>query len=124
MDSGVRGAEKILDSGNKPDAFMAATDVMAIGVIKCLKNRGISVPEDVNVIGFDNIPLTTLIEPSLTTIAQPIKKLGIEAMNILIKKINNDSYSAQVELDGKLIVRGSTEKRKEDGDEVNKSYLY
>jgi len=82
---------------------------MAIGAIKYLKYAGISIPEDVNVIGFDNISLCTLIEPNLTTIAQLIKDLGRIATNILIEKINNpeEEYKKLI-LKSKLIIRRST----------------
>jgi DNA-binding LacI/PurR family transcriptional regulator len=110
MKSGYAGAKCLMDLKNPPDAIMAATDVMAIGVIKYLKYADISVPDEVNVIGFDNISLANLIEPALTTIAQPIRDLGMEAVNIIVKKINDPKMeNKQITLDGQLIVRRSTD---------------
>ncbi|MFW6270224.1 MAG: LacI family DNA-binding transcriptional regulator [Bacillota bacterium] len=114
MKSGFRGAEKLLKNNKKLDAIMAATDVMALGALKYLKYAGYSIPEDINIVGFDNISLSSLIEPGLTTLAQPIKKLGELSTEILINKMKNEKSSGkqQIELEGDLIIRGSTEKEK------------
>lgn len=72
-----------------PDGIMSATDVMAIGALKELAVAGIPVPRQVKVIGFDNIPLSELTQPSLTTIAQPILDLGSQAAELLLKRIRN-----------------------------------
>lgn len=109
--SGFEGAKYLMEKDSSPDAIVGASDAMAIGVLKYLKATGISVPDEVNVVGFDNISLSTMINPALTTIAQPIKKLGEEAVNIVIERIKNpDLDNKKLKLDGELIVRGSTEK--------------
>ncbi|MFW6007614.1 MAG: LacI family DNA-binding transcriptional regulator [Halanaerobiales bacterium] len=113
MESGFKGARELLNSDKKLDAIMAATDVMAIGAIKYLKYSGLQVPDDINVVGFDNISLSSLIEPGLTTIAQPIQKLGKKSTEILIKQMQGEkSENNQIILEGDLIKRGSTEKNK------------
>lgn len=110
MKSGFEGAKYLMSINNPPDAIMAASDAMAIGAIKYLKYAGFSIPGDVNVVGFDNIFLSTLVEPALTTISQPIKELGREAVKILIDKINNpEMENKQIKLEGELIIRRSTE---------------
>ncbi len=110
MRSGYDGAKYLMESDHPPNAIMASTDVMAIGALKYLKKAGIRIPEDVNIIGFDNIPLCTLVEPELTTIAQPIRDLGRKAAQIIFDKIADPSLgNIQLTLEGKLIVRRSTD---------------
>jgi LacI family transcriptional regulator len=110
IEMGINGARYLMSLENPPDAIMASIDTMAIGAIKYLKSAGYSVPGDVKVIGYDNIDLCTLIEPTLTTIAQPIYRLGTEAANILINKIKGESsIKDQIVFDAELIIRESTE---------------
>jgi LacI family transcriptional regulator len=109
MDVGMEGAKFLMNLPNKPDAIMAPTDVIAIGAIKYLKGQGIRIPQDVKIVGYDNIALCTLVDPMLTTIAQPIKEIGAQAARILINKINGVvNEKEQLVLDTKLIVREST----------------
>ena len=109
IDIGMNGAKYFMSLENPPDAIMASIDTMAIGAMKYLKSAGYDIPGDVKVIGFDNIDLCTLIEPTLTTIAQPIQALGTEAANILIKKIRGEvNIKEQVVFETELIIRGST----------------
>jgi DNA-binding LacI/PurR family transcriptional regulator len=92
-----------------PDAIMAATDYMAISIIKHLKISGIKIPEQIKVVGYDNISLCEFVEPMLTTIAQPIKQIGRTAAEILIKKANGiTDVEDRVIFKGKLVVREST----------------
>lgn len=110
LKSGYQGAEKLMSLEKPPEAIVAATDLMAFGVLKYLKKAGIKVPDEVNVVGFDNISINNIVEPTLTTYAQPIEKLGKEAVRILLNKIENPSgEEEQLILEGKLIIRDSTE---------------
>lgn len=109
IEVGKSGAEYFMKLKNPPDAIMASIDTMAIGAIKYLKGAGFSVPQDIKVIGYDNINLCEIIEPSLTTIGQPIKKLGSEAAKILISKINGEeNVENQKVFYPKFIIREST----------------
>lgn len=92
----------------KPDAILAAIDTMAIGCIQGLKKEGIRVPEDISIIGYDNISLSELIDPPLTTIAQPIRQLGRTAAEIVIAKIEGRKIEDKIEFEGELILRDST----------------
>ncbi|MGI6777820.1 MAG: LacI family DNA-binding transcriptional regulator [Acetivibrionales bacterium] len=108
MEVGVNGAKYFMSLQNPPDAIMASIDTMAIGAIKYLKSAGYSVPGDVKVIGYDNIDLCTIIEPALTTIAQPIHSLGSEAAKILISKINGEkNIKDQIVFQPEFIIRDS-----------------
>ena len=93
-----------------PTAIVAENDILAIGSIKYFLQSKIRVPEDVAVIGFDNIMLSAMYEPSLSTISLPIDKMGEEAVKLLITGINKAyTKSKQVILNNNLIIRNSTD---------------
>ncbi len=115
MESGYAAAEYfhkggLVQGGLVPDAIMAATDVMAIGAIKYCRKAGLEIPKDIAVVGFDNIGLCGIVEPSLTTIAQPIGELGRAAAGIIIESIESGSIRKQrIVMQSSLVIRGSTE---------------
>lgn len=96
--------DKLLADGVRPDAIFATSDPKAIGAIRALKDRGLSVPEDISVMGFDNIDMVGLIDPPLTTMAQPFYEMGARACKRLIKiiesnrrpKVKIDMLSAEI----------------------------
>ena len=97
-----------LDSGkNLPDAIFAANDVSAIGVLEALRDGGVKVPEQVSVMGCDDIETTRLFSPTVTTIRTFFEKQGIIAVEQLIKMINGEP-GALTTIDGRIIPRGST----------------
>lgn len=109
LEIGKEGAEYFMSLDNPPDAIVATVDIMAVGVIKYLNANGYKIPNDVSVIGYDNISLSTIIEPSLTTIAQPTRKIGQEAARILIDKINGvKNCTDQIIFEPEFIIREST----------------
>ena len=109
MDSGFNAAAYFMNLPTPPDAIMAAADIMAVGALHCLARLEIDVPKDVQVIGFDNIQLSRLVNPQLTTIAQPILDLGRTAAHTIIQKIaSKDLSQTQRILGSSLILRGST----------------
>jgi LacI family transcriptional regulator len=112
MQSGSEAARSFLQCDVPPQAVMAATDVMAIGALKYIKKTDKTIPDDINIIGFDNIALTELVDPSLTTIAQPIFELGKTAAELLLEQIANiPNYShKKIFMEGRLIERESTAK--------------
>ena len=73
----------------KPDAVFAASDVTAIGAIRIIQDKGLRVPEDIAIIGFDDIPIPTLPTVQLTTVRQPVEELGVAAVELLIDLIEN-----------------------------------
>ena len=84
---------------------------MAVGALKALHERGIRVPEEVKVCGFDGIGLTEITEPELTTVAQPIYEMGGLAARILLDEIESGvRENTMIELDVTLIPRKSTQK--------------
>ena len=80
---------------------------MAIGIIKCFKEYGINVPEDVSVIGFDDIPISEYITPKLTTVSRPKYELGVRAAEKLFCGINGESITGCEILPVDLIIRES-----------------
>jgi len=107
---GAFEATKKLLMKSRPTAIIAVTDLMAIGVLKCLNDKGFSIPKEIAIGGFDNISLTSMMSPSLTTVAQPIQMLAQKATDQLIKRIENRYVrNRDIELQNRLIIRDSTE---------------
>ena len=115
--SGYDAMEKMIASGNLPEAIFAANDMMALGVLEACRHADIRIPEDLVLIGHDNISISNLVYPALTTMAQPKYKLGRQASKMLIDLINikqkkgsldkEDFFADQI-LETKLVRRGST----------------
>ncbi len=95
--------------GILPDAVFSANDEMAIGIMKSFIEIGIRVPEDVAVVGFDNIPISEYVQPSLTTVRQPMYDMGAVAAQFLFQALNGNSELQPVLLPTELIVRNSSQ---------------
>ena len=108
----VLGARQLLqDRKNPVTAIVCASDLMAYGVLREAKEQGYSIPEDLSVIGFDDIPMSRESQPKLTTIRQPITTLGSLASHQLINQIENKQDSigpVKQVIKTKLVVRNST----------------
>jgi LacI family transcriptional regulator len=105
---GFSGASTLLDLPDSPTAIFASNDVMAMGVMDAVRNRGLRVPDDVSVIGFDDIPQASLIRPALTTIRQPLEKMGRVATQMLLESLSQPPKKiGRIELPTELIVRDS-----------------
>lgn len=99
----------ILSLPNRPDAVFACSDVFALAVVNAAKKLNLNVPEDVSVVGFDNVYLSTMTDPSITTIEQPSYQLGLQACELLLEKIKSPKAPIkQIILDTELVVREST----------------
>jgi DNA-binding LacI/PurR family transcriptional regulator len=107
-DMGFNGAKHLFSTGGQVDAIMAAADPIAMGAVKYLKYQGIRIPGEIRVIGFDNNEFCEVIDPPLTTIAQPISRIGTTAAQILFNKIAGNTAEERVFFDGELIQRDST----------------
>jgi LacI family repressor for deo operon, udp, cdd, tsx, nupC, and nupG len=108
IESGYDGALRLLALESKPTAIFAANDEMALGVIKAVKKMGYHIPDDIAVVGFDNIKLASLLEPTLTTVSQPRYDIGVKVMEILLKLMNGESVTErQYILPCELIIRQS-----------------
>lgn len=84
---GIEAVGGLLTLRELPTAVFAVSDTLAIGAIKALRRAGRKVPEDIAVVGFDNIPLSQVFEPSITTIAQPMRAIGSVAAELLLERL-------------------------------------
>lgn len=107
---GLRAAEAVLAGGYAPTAIFAANDLMAIGVMQALRDRGIDIPGDIAVVGFDDIPASRLVTPSLTTVAQFQGDMGVRAAQIMMERLRGSRPGAgtALEMPFSLIERGSS----------------
>lgn len=107
--SGYDCMAKILRSGTKFDAVIAANDFMAIGALSAIREAGLRVPEEIEVIGFDGIDIGEYITPPLSTIAQPAYEMGRKSAELLFKMINGKRIEQPfVRMEAQLILRGTT----------------
>ena len=106
---GYNGAIAMLDLPNPPTAIFASNDVMAMGVMDAVRSRGLRVPDDISVVGFDNIPQSAMVFPPLTTVQQPLEQMGRVAAQMLLGILNGvEQVTNRIELPTELIVRSST----------------
>ncbi|HEY4090408.1 MAG TPA: LacI family DNA-binding transcriptional regulator [Luteibacter sp.] len=109
IEAGERAIELFLSQGHPFSAVFCSNDEMAIGAMRALISRGLRVPEDVSIVGFDDIRFSRYTSPSLTTVAQPKNALGREAMTMLIELLNDPEVPPRKRvLSAELVVRGST----------------
>lgn len=110
IESGARAALDLLDSGEPFSAIFASNDAMAIGALRALRDRGLRVPDDVSLVGVDDILLASFVDPPLTTVAQDKQEAGERAVASLIDRIEGRFTGGRREtlLDTQLIVRRST----------------
>ncbi len=108
IESGRLAVEQLFMRDTLPSAFMCVNDATAVGVINGLNARGYDLPNDFSVIGFDDVPQATYVNPALTTIRQPRTAIGRQAMSLLIKSLSDRPTERQeILLMPDLIVRGS-----------------
>jgi len=110
-DMAVSAAFQLLNSDQRPDAFFASSDVYAAAAIKAVRRSGLEVPKDIAILGFDNIELSTMCTPSITTVNQPKFQLGLLSCEMLIKRISGEQIPiSSMYMDTELIVRETTQK--------------
>jgi LacI family transcriptional regulator len=110
--SGREMAGRLLTLEHPPTAIFASNDMMAIGALHTAKKLGVHVPEDLSLVGFDNIFLSSLVDPALTSVAQPAYRLGELAVEKLISRITGEETATYSEicLPTELVVRSSTQR--------------
>lgn len=97
----------IADNKDIPTAFFSSNDEMAIGAIKALQENNIRVPEDVAIVGFDDIVISSYIQPKLTTVRRPMYELGSFAAHMLLTMLSGKSMNSSMVLSTELVVRES-----------------
>lgn len=108
QEEGRRAAETLLSLEPQPTAILALSDQLALGAIKAVTQQGLSVPEDISVAGFDDIPEASRSTPGLTTIRQPHVEKGLKAGRRLIAQLRGEDVQESEILPSRLVVRGST----------------
>ncbi len=102
---------KLLDKHPEITAISCGNDILALGALSGARERGISVPDQLSIVGFDNLELIAYLSPALTTINSPSKRMGDQAADYLIRQIQNEKISIErKELKADLIIRDTTAK--------------
>jgi len=112
--SGYVATKKLLQLKDRPTAIFASNDLMAFGAINAAKSLGLTIPDDLAVIGFDNIALSSYFDPPLTTVEIPMYELGIGAMQMFMNLISGKGFDRIKFYKTSLLIRGSTQKKRTD----------
>jgi LacI family transcriptional regulator len=113
FENGYRLTEELLAKKKKFTALLAFDDLTALGAVRALSKAGIKVPEHCSVVGFDDVALSALSAPALTTVRQPLETMGSTAVNIVMDAIkagheNRESAPVSIKLHPELVIREST----------------
>ena len=106
--SGISAARQLLDRPDRPTAVFCISDVLAMGAIRAAGGLGIRVPEELSVVGFDDVEYATMMNPMLTTVSQPLYPLGKTSARMLIDQIESGEGKGKIFLEHKLVIRDST----------------
>lgn len=106
--------KEVLNLKDRPTAIFCANDSLAIGCYKAIQEAALKVPDDISVVGFNDISMTKYLVPPLTTVHVPMDFMGEEAVNLLSERINtNREISMHVSVPAKLVIRESVSRRKD-----------
>ena len=106
---GAEAARALFDLPDPPTAVFAFNDPIALGALRAAHERGLRVPDDVSIVGFDDWPVATAVTPALTTVRQPLAEMGHAALNLLLRLARTgEREQIHVELPTRLVIRGST----------------
>ena len=109
INGGYEVAQRLLALAHRPTAIFALSDAMAVGVLRAACDRGLSVPQDLSVMGFDDVEIASVTTPALTTVQQPLQGLGRVGANVLWQLLQGEQLDAtRIELSTRLVVRDST----------------
>lgn len=108
FENGMSLTKELLITNDLPTAVFAISDSLACGCIRALSEAKIRVPDDVEVMGFDNINVADMINPPLSTVSQPMQQIGITAINLLASKIYDNSVFHEIYLDHEIVLRKTT----------------
>ena len=110
IDGGASAFHRAWALGLRPTALLCMSDAMAIGAMSAARELGLRIPDDLSVVGFDDIDLAAHVEPALTTVHQPIRQKGSDAVRLLLAEVEqrDTNRPEHVRLETRLIIRGST----------------
>jgi LacI family transcriptional regulator len=111
IEDGKNSMQQLIDNSIIPDGIFASSDRIAIGAMKVLKSHGYKIPEDCRVMGFSESNLADVVEPSLSTVAQPTIEMGRKTAELMIQQLESETYiePETIKLNGRLVIRESTE---------------
>lgn len=111
VEGGYIAAKQLLRTQSTPTAIFAANDLMAMGALEAIKSEGLRVPQDIAIVGYDNIKMSNLVEPKLTTVFNPVYKMGLTAARLLfdslVRNQNKNTSVREIFLKPNLVVRKS-----------------
>jgi LacI family transcriptional regulator len=109
VEGGFDAAARLLELPDRPTAIFAFNDPLAIGAMRAARSRGLRVPEEVSIVGFDDTIEAQFVTPGLTTVRQPLTEMGRMAVSLLVRLLENQAHATlHVELATTLVIRGST----------------
>lgn len=114
LEEGKAAARTLLAPGDGPTAILATSDLLAFGVVEMAAEMGLAVPDDLSVVGFDDVPEAARANPPLTTVHQPHIEKGLKAGRLLVAKLRGEEPARTEQLPTRLVVRGSTAPPKPD----------
>lgn len=112
--AGAEAFRRLWAGRRRPTAMLAMSDMAAIGVMAAARAAGVRIPEDLSVVGFDDLPMAAWAQPGLTTVRQPIAEKGRQAARLLVASLAGKTVHSPKPLRIELIVRGSTARRHPD----------
>jgi alanine racemase len=108
MAAGARAFDALPKGRQRPTAVLSMSDMAAIGVMSAAHSAGVNVPEDLSVVGYDDVPMAAYTSPALTTVHQPIVEKGRVAVRLLIQRLQGKAIDSPPPLKTRLVVRAST----------------
>ena len=118
--SGYAAMQEFLGKGIETDAVFSANDQMAIGAMKAIGIAGLSIPEEIAVVGFDDLSVSSLVSPGLTTVHYPIYQIGYGAMRSIVDSREGKEVVTRVRMNARLIIRQSSDAAKQDDWQLNR----
>jgi DNA-binding LacI/PurR family transcriptional regulator len=107
-DTAMQAVDQLLALDEPPTALFCYNDITAVGALLAARRHGCKVPDDLSVMGFDDLPLASYLNPTLTTIRQPMRDMGRQATSILFRLLDGAAVENSARVRGELIVREST----------------
>lgn len=108
VEGGRAEAMRLLDRPDRPTAIFAGSDLQALGTLEAARSLGLRVPEDLSIVGYDDIPLSRWVSPRLTTVHQPLRQMGVEAARLVLAVAEGAAATQRMDLATSLVVRDST----------------
>jgi len=110
VESAILPTKRLLELASPPDAIFGVNDQVAIGAMRVAKDKGLRIPQDIGLVGFDNSPISAYMFPSLTTVHRPGRKIGMEASRLFLNQLNGsgDFAPESIVLPSELVIRESS----------------